>query len=265
MTVLYFTATGNSLYIAKQFDCETVSIPQAIKENRYGFKDDVIGVICPVYCNKPPRIVLDFLSEAKLDAEYKFMVLTYGHANFGTAKLTSEICKGQGFDYIQTLLTVDNYLPVFDMNKETAIDKKVDKQFAKIKADVLSRKRYVPKRKIFDRFMGRLFERYFKSHPELNDGSQITVTENCIGCGICVEVCPIGNFYLENGVAKRKKETCEFCLACANLCTNKAIICKLSDRNPNARYRNPMVELSEIIKSNSQTTVDNEKGIGENL
>lgn len=252
MTVLYFTATGNSLYVAKQFEGEVISIPQAIKNGKYDFNDDVIGVVCPVYCNRPPKIVLDFLSRAKLNAEYRFMILTYGHANFGASELAAELCTEQDFDYIQTVLMVDNYLPMFDMNKETAMDKKVDKQLAKIKADIQNRIGAISKRKACDKLKGAAADKYFSDHPELNDGSAITVTDRCVGCGICVKVCPIGNFYLENGVAKRKRETCEFCLACANLCTNKAIICKYADKNPDARYRNPNVTLCEIIKSNSQ-------------
>lgn len=257
MTILYFTATGNSLYVAKQFDGKIISIPQAIKEKQYEFADDVIGVVCPVYCNMPPKIVLEFLSEAKLKAEYKFMILTYGHTNFGAAGLAQELCKEQSFDYIQTVLMVDNYLPMFDMNKETAIDKKLDKQLAKIKEDIAAKVKVIPKRGACDKLKGGMADKYFSAHPELNDGSAITVTDKCVGCGICVKVCPIGNFYLANGVAKRKSETCEFCLACANLCTNKAIICKYSDKNPDARYRNPNVTLCEIIKANSQCSTEN--------
>lgn len=226
MTVLYFTATGNCLYVAKQFGGSLVSIPQAIKNGEYGFSDDVIGVVCPVYCNMPPKIVLDFLSKAKLSAEYKFLILTYGHTNFGAAVLAVELIKEQTFDYVKTMLTVDNYLPAFDMDKECKIDKNVDKQLSEITASLQNRVKLVPKMKTVDRIKNSAVQKLFVKNPHLNDGSAIVITDKCVGCGICVKVCPIGNFYLENGVAKRKIEKCEFCLACANLCTNKAIVCK---------------------------------------
>ena len=35
MKTLYFTATGNSLYIAKSIGGELLSIPKMIKEGRY--------------------------------------------------------------------------------------------------------------------------------------------------------------------------------------------------------------------------------------
>ena len=91
-----------------------------------------------------------------------------------------------------------------------------------------------------------------RQQPAFNDGSQITVLDSCIGCGVCQSVCPMGNFYLEGGKAKRKQTTCEFCLACAQNCPQKAIGLSIADKNPKARYRNPHISLQEIIESNNK-------------
>lgn len=40
MKILYFTATGNSMYIAKSLGGELLSIPQLDKVGRYDFSDD---------------------------------------------------------------------------------------------------------------------------------------------------------------------------------------------------------------------------------
>ena len=45
----------------------------------------------------------------------------------------------------------------------------------------------------------------FAKNPELINGEQITVTDKCVGCGICTKVCPRGLFYVENNKAKRKQ------------------------------------------------------------
>ena len=47
--LFYFTATGNSLYVAKQFDQEPISIPQVINQENLVFEDETIGVVWPVY------------------------------------------------------------------------------------------------------------------------------------------------------------------------------------------------------------------------
>lgn len=49
MKLLYFTATGNSLYIAKSFGGELISIPSMVKSGTFEFSDDKIGIIFPVY------------------------------------------------------------------------------------------------------------------------------------------------------------------------------------------------------------------------
>ena len=45
--------------------------------------------------------------------------------------------------------------------------------------------------------------------------------------------------------------TCEFCLACAQNCPQKAIGLSIADKNPQARYRNPHIALQEIIEANN--------------
>ena len=47
--VFYFTATGNSLYIAKQIEPDPVSIPQAMRREQLEFTAERIGVVAPVY------------------------------------------------------------------------------------------------------------------------------------------------------------------------------------------------------------------------
>lgn len=57
----YFTATGNSLYVAKQFDTNLISIPQVINNDNLSFEYETIGIVCPVFGNLPPQFVIDFI------------------------------------------------------------------------------------------------------------------------------------------------------------------------------------------------------------
>ena len=72
------------------------------------------------------------------------------------------------------------------------------------------------------------------------------VTDKCVGCAICTKVCPRGLFYIEDKKAKRKQNTC------AQNCPSKAIITKIKDANPKARYRHEKVSLKDIIEANQQ-------------
>ncbi len=65
--ILYFTATGNSLSVARELataDTRLISIPNAIKNGAFRFKADEIGIVSPVYGHMPPHIVSGFIKKA---------------------------------------------------------------------------------------------------------------------------------------------------------------------------------------------------------
>jgi pyruvate ferredoxin oxidoreductase delta subunit len=49
------------------------------------------------------------------------------------------------------------------------------------------------------------------------------VSENCKGCGICVQFCPEGCIKIKNGKATIDYDYCKGCLICINECPVKAI------------------------------------------
>ena len=73
MKILYFTSTGNNLYIAKNLGGELLSIPQLIKGNAYDFEDDAIGIIFPVFYANAPKIVREFIDKASFKTDYLFL------------------------------------------------------------------------------------------------------------------------------------------------------------------------------------------------
>lgn len=240
--------------MARQFESEPISIPQIINQENLVFKDETIGIVWPVYAGEPPKMVLEFLKKATFQTDYFYMILTYGKDNSDAPEFAAHLCRtlGKKVDYVHSILMVDNYLPSFDMNEEKAIDKKVDQQIQTILADVKARKKDIPVASQEARDFHARAAKIFADNPGLINGEQITVTDKCIGCGICTKVCPIGNIHIDNKKAKRYSEVCEFCLACAHHCPRKAIITRVSDKNPQARYRNEHITLQDIITSNQQ-------------
>jgi len=49
------------------------------------------------------------------------------------------------------------------------------------------------------------------------------IDDNCIGCGICVESCPVEAISLVENVAVISKEICIECGACIDVCPVEAI------------------------------------------
>ena len=117
MTICYFTATGNCLYVAKQLGGKLFSIPQLIRQDRIEIADDAVGIVCPVYAVEMPMMVKDFLAKAKIETDYFFFIYTYG-MGYAAAFAHAEIaCADAGLklSYINAIQMVDNYLPIFDI------------------------------------------------------------------------------------------------------------------------------------------------------
>lgn len=267
--VLYFTGTGNCLYVARQLagkEGEILSIPQLMRKKQFEIEADEIGLVYPIYGHMPPYMVREFIKKAQLKAEYKFAVLTYGMRKCNAVEIWDGISRkaGNAFDYIGTIVMVDNWLPNFDMNEQMKIDKHIPENLAKITSDLSNRRRWHEPVTQEEREQHEGFMSLSGLDPEvgflMKADRSFRVTDDCIHCGICTYVCPRGNYEL-TGQGVKMQGDCEFCFACIQNCPQRAIQFKKnedgtwpdgSEKNPNARYRNENVSLMELKLANNQ-------------
>ncbi len=255
--LFYFTGTGHSLYVARELSANIISIPQALKKGKLSFAAEEIGIVYPVYGHMPPNMVRTFLEKAQLKCAYLFAVLTYGNRKASAAEICAQIGKESGhlFDYIATIIMVDNWLPAFDMAEQKKIDKHISTNLARIKGEVDARKKALEAVSAEERQQHQeLLARgtvFTKEGIKARAEEWFTVTDNCIACGICSRICPRANYSFQGEKVAAQGE-CELCLACVHNCPHKAIILTKGEKNYKARYRHPAVSVSDIQRANSQ-------------
>lgn len=266
--VFFFSATGNSLYVARELAGENgkvLSIPQLMKKKQFDFEADEIGFVFPLYMHIAPYLVQQLIAQAHLKADYFFTVITFGARDLSAVELWETVAEKAGyhFDYLNTIKMVDNWLHHFDMNEQKAIDKHIPEQLEPIKEAINERRKwwrpvsdeerathaYAYHASGLDQYQG------FRFHSEFH----FVVTDACIRCGICTKVCPRGNWHLGDDRAMTSG-ACDYCLACIQNCPKKAIQFApvpsmpflKPEENPQARYRNPNVTVKDLINANHQ-------------
>jgi len=202
MKILYFTATGNSLYLAKRIGGELYSIPKAIKKGGYSFSDEKIGLVFPIHYLSVPAFIEVFLHKVKLDSSYIFAVMSYGFYAGAAVNHLLEIGNRSGitFSYINTVKMVDNYLPGYKMENQIRNEpkKKIDEHLGKIITDISGSRQWIVKNSIFDKLMTKLFLQFW-THRNQGIAQSFSIEDICTTCAVCAKVCPVDNVRVQGG------------------------------------------------------------------
>lgn len=251
MTICYFTASGNCLYVSRRIGGRLLSIPQLMKQEKIEIEDDAVGIVCPVYAVEMPMMVREFIAKARIVTDYFFLIYTYG-MGYGEAFAHVELAArdaGLKLSYINAIRMVDNYLPIFKMQEQidTLPQKDVEGQIERVRRDLADRKTVtVPitpeTMKGIAKYRKRLAEPILRKET----AQEYIVNDRCIRCGVCAKVCPADNITVTDKVMFAGR--CEVCYACLHNCPRQAIHLKV-EASP-VRFRNEHVSLDDIIKAN---------------
>jgi len=253
--IFYFSATGNSKYaaerIASAMNDRMISLRDAVRARRYRYdvsKESRIGFVVPVYFQGLPSILNFFLEKLELTGyrdQYIYVVLTCGNWTGNAAGQLAKALKRKGLTLSAQfgIKMVDNYVPAFNMPDEEeagqildAAEETIDEAVRAIRAKGIGD---------YDRCHGfapalqtaisyRVYDKGRSTKP-------FVVTDHCIGCGLCQEVCPCGAITIAGGKPAWVKPKCVQCMGCLHRCPAQAIHWKKPEEN-RGRYYNPRVE-----------------------
>lgn len=251
MTVCYFSASGNCLYVAKRIGGTMLSIPQLMKQDNIEITDDAVGIVAPVYAVEMPMMVKEFLLRANIKTNYFFFIYTYGSGYAEAFAHVEMVCreKGQKLSYINAIQMVDNYLPGFEMQNQidTLPKKNVEGQIEKLLSDIADRVETPVKIGAANKAQMAMYQKMLAKRILRKDTAQdYIVNDNCTRCGICAKVCPADNITVTDKVHFANK--CEVCYACLHNCPQNAI--HMKNERSAVRFRNEHISLKEIIEAN---------------
>lgn len=257
MKLVYFSATGNSLYVAKRLGGEPLSIPRLQKSGVYEITGAVVGIICPVYGFTVPYLVREYLEKATIKADYVFVIMTFGNVSMAALTCMRKILEKRGVtpDYANEIKMVDNYLPLFEVSdqlnrgKDGPADLKIDA----IIRDIQARKQFSARPGLFQRLVSAAFSALWENKKAMaGRDKNFTINDSCNACGMCRKVCPTGN--IAGTGEPEYRGFCAFCLGCIHLCPRNAI--HLKNERSGKRFKNPNVTVAELIQGNTQADAD---------
>ena len=252
MKVFYFSASGNSMYVAKSLGGEAVSIPSVMKKGSPEVRDDAVGIVCPVYFGDVPKMVRKFIQEAKIETDYLFVLITYGFNPSSALQMADRRLKEAGLhsDYISKILMVDNFVNEFEVGAELKkkSSEKIDAQITAIRADLDARKKKPLGFSFSASVAGPVMRKLGVKGIADDKAQSYLVNDNCVHCGICAKVCPADNITV-NGSKPVFSNHCEVCYACVHNCPKNAIHVK--EEKSGLRFRNEHVKITDLIAANN--------------
>lgn len=234
--ILYFSATGNTEYVAKELakllEDESLNLLNRIREKDYSeIHSDKTFVICaPVYVCEMPRFMADYLKKAELtgNKEVYFIFTSGGYTGIGGV-LAKRIVRKKGmifkgyteFKMPRNYITNNTYpeLSVEEIeNRIVNVSKKIPEIADAIKKCERIKYRYVW---LFEKIITIPFNPVWVKIRQ--PVKPFYATDKCISCQKCASICPIKAISMEDGKPVWNGTSCAHCMSCIQNCPVEAI------------------------------------------
>jgi len=231
--ILYYTGTGNSAYAAKriaELTGDTVySLFEKIRSRDYSKisseKPFVFAV--PTYAWQIPHIVGEWIENTEFEGNSKvYFAMTCGGDNGNAQEYLKRLCTSKGVEYMgcAEIVMPENYVAMFDVPNEHEASEiiKAAKPVIEKTAEFIKMGKPFPNKevrmadKLKSGIVNKVFYKFFVK------ADKFYTTDECIGCGKCVTVCPLSNIKISDG-KPIWGSNCTHCMACICSCPKEAV------------------------------------------
>ena len=236
MIGIYFSGTGNSKHcvetFVKQYDERSIAISIEDPEVLTAISNhDLIVLGYPVYFSNVPKIMQDFIIQngSSFAKKKVFIVATMGLWSGDGAGCAARLLQKCGSEIIGGLhLKMPDSIGDEKVLKKTPEENKalILQAERKIAVSVKRLKQGKPTKQglgFHHHIAGLLGQRlWFHTKTNSYKNKPVIHKEKCIGCGICMKLCPMKNIIVENGKAISHNR-CTLCYRCFSHCQAKAL------------------------------------------
>lgn len=244
--IFYFSGTGNSRYIARQFAARMGmgchSIEETLDFDCLIADAEVVAFCYPTYGGCVPRVMRDFATAHKNALAEKKLILFCTQMMFSGdgARVFTDLLPGSRervvyAEHFNMPNNICNFwlFPIREgerRRKRKAADKKLERVCADLRRGVVKKRGWCKA----SHWLGLTQSAFFPAVEEKKRGS-FQADEDCTRCGLCVKQCPVKNLELtQTGV--RQNNNCILCYRCVNLCPQKAATAMLHSK-PKTQYK----------------------------
>lgn len=255
MVIYYYSATGNSLYVARELqktmpEAELRSITVALREENPMVKAERVGFVFPMHYFGLPLQVEEFLEKLTiLESPYIFAIATCGVPYWGRPFMDMEkilAAKNRQVHAKWYLRLVSNYIPYRDIAADWRINIRAwlaQRKLRKIAAAVGGREHH-DTWQLLKKFCAGYHEKWKARQQQIDENFQCD-KEKCTACGLCERICPRENIARPEGQPVWQ-HNCVECLGCLHICPVQAIEYGEITKG-RKRYRNKNVKVADLL------------------
>lgn len=263
--ILYFSATGNSLAIARQLaerlNERLMLLTEAVKQDLTGEKR--IGLVFPTYDFNLPPAMPEMVARLNISPQsYVFTVITCGSMAGNCVWVLRRLLRKKGIElaYSHKVSMPDNSALAFGRNPNKQLGK-----YERVPArmEQIIRELQNESHTLHYSWFGLLS--WLLGRPAMERGmihylGPKVNADKCTGCGTCVRVCPMENIQLVESIKAKDRSSdsknvqvavtgdrCTVCLACVHACAQQAISTNGKETLKERQYRHQQIKLKDLL------------------